>query len=71
MTRIITLTTDFGSKGPFVGVMKGAILRQFPAAVIVDLTHEIPPHYRIIEVQPVDLSPQTYHVDSVCLLSRS
>ena len=47
MTRIITLTTDFGSKGPFVGVMKGAILRQFPAAVIVDLTHEIPPHWPI------------------------
>jgi hypothetical protein len=47
MARIITLTTDFGFMGPFVGVMKGAILRQFPAAVIVDLTHEIPPHWPI------------------------
>ncbi len=47
MPQIITLTTDFGLKGPFVGVMKGAILRQLPAAVIVDLTHEIPPHWPI------------------------
>jgi S-adenosylmethionine hydrolase len=44
---IITLTTDFGLKGPFVGVMKGAILRQMPEAVIVDLTHEIPAHWPI------------------------
>jgi S-adenosylmethionine hydrolase len=47
MSGIITLTTDFGLKGPFVGVMKGAILSQLPSAVIVDLTHEIPPHWPI------------------------
>ena len=46
-SRVITLTTDFGLKGPFVGVMKGAILRQLPEAVIVDLTHEIPAHWPI------------------------
>ncbi|MBM4220824.1 MAG: SAM-dependent chlorinase/fluorinase, partial [Gammaproteobacteria bacterium] len=44
---LITLTTDFGHKGPFVGVMKGAILRQLPEAVIVDLSHEIPAHWPI------------------------
>ncbi|MCL4779459.1 MAG: SAM-dependent chlorinase/fluorinase [Gammaproteobacteria bacterium] len=47
VARLITLTTDFGLKGPFVGVMKGAILRQLPEAVIVDLTHEIPAHWPI------------------------
>ena len=47
MSPIITLTTDFGFKGPFVGVMKGAILSQLPGAVIVDLSHEIPPHWPI------------------------
>ncbi|MEZ5562126.1 MAG: SAM-dependent chlorinase/fluorinase [Gammaproteobacteria bacterium] len=47
MARIITLTTDFGHKGPFVGVMKGAILRELPDALIVDLTHEIPAHWPI------------------------
>lgn len=41
---IVTLTTDFGHRGPFVGVLKGAILRRFPVAQIVDLTHEIRVH---------------------------
>jgi len=39
---VITITTDFGHKGPFAGVMKGVILGRFPAAKIVDLTHDIP-----------------------------
>jgi len=47
MPAIITLTTDFGLKGPFVGVMKGAILARCPEARIVDLTHEIPVHWPI------------------------
>ena len=47
MAAIITLTTDFGLKGPFVGVMKGAILSRLPGAQIVDLTHEIPVHWPI------------------------
>jgi len=44
-TPIITLTTDFGPKGPFVGVMKGVILGHLPTARIVDLTHEIHAHW--------------------------
>jgi hypothetical protein len=47
MAALITLTTDFGAKGPFVGVMKGAILSRLPGAQIVDLTHEIPAHWPI------------------------
>jgi len=42
---VITLTTDFGHKGPFVGVMKGRIYARFPAARIVDLSHEILAHW--------------------------
>jgi S-adenosylmethionine hydrolase len=42
---VITVTTDFGHQGPFVGVMKGCILTRFPAARIVDLTHEILVHW--------------------------
>jgi S-adenosyl-L-methionine hydrolase (adenosine-forming) len=42
---VISITTDFGHKGPFVGVMKGVILQRFPAARIVDLTHEILVHW--------------------------
>jgi len=39
--RLITLTTDFGVRDPFVGVMKGVILGICPDARLVDLTHEI------------------------------
>lgn len=42
---VITITTDFGHKGPFVGVMKGRIYSRFPSARIVDLTHEIMVHW--------------------------
>jgi S-adenosylmethionine hydrolase len=42
---VITLTTDFGHKDPFVGVMKGQVLRRFPAARLVDLTHEVLVHW--------------------------
>ena len=42
---VITLTTDFGQQGPFVAVMHGAILGRWPAARIVDLTHEILVHW--------------------------
>ena len=39
---VITITTDFGHKGPFSGAMKGVILSRFTEAKIVDLTHDIP-----------------------------
>jgi S-adenosylmethionine hydrolase len=42
---IVTLTTDFGHKDPFVGVMKGRVLGRCPQARIVDLTHEVTPHW--------------------------
>lgn len=42
-SRIITLTTDFGTSDTYVGIMKGVILSINPKAQIVDLTHAIPP----------------------------
>ena len=39
---VITITTDFGHRGPFAAVMRGAILSRFRDAEIVDLTHDIP-----------------------------
>ncbi|MEW5744047.1 MAG: SAM-dependent chlorinase/fluorinase [Nitrospirota bacterium] len=42
--RIITLTTDFGLKDPFVGEMKGAVLTIHRPAILVDITHEITSH---------------------------
>ena len=42
-TRIITLTTDFGTSDAYVGIMKGVILGINPDVQVVDLTHAIPP----------------------------
>lgn len=40
---IITLTTDFGNKDPFVGAIKGTIYSELSDVKIVDITHEITP----------------------------
>ncbi len=41
--RIITLTTDFGTEDGNAAVMKGVILGLNAHALVVDLTHDIPP----------------------------
>ncbi|MCK5236503.1 MAG: SAM-dependent chlorinase/fluorinase [Deltaproteobacteria bacterium] len=43
MNRIITLTSDFGLRDPWVGAMKGVILSIVHGARMVDITHEIAP----------------------------
>jgi S-adenosylmethionine hydrolase len=40
---LITLTTDFGSKDPFVGIMKGVMLNINPHLAFIDITHTISP----------------------------
>lgn len=40
---IITLTTDMGLKDFYVAAVKGAVMKQIPAAQIVDISHEITP----------------------------
>ena len=42
---VITVTTDFGHKGPFAAVMSGVIIKRFPEARIIDLAHDIPAHW--------------------------
>ena len=41
--QIITLTTDFGDKDAYVGIIKGVICNIYPYAKIVDVTHNVPP----------------------------
>lgn len=41
-TGLITLTTDFGHKDPFAGIMKGVIFGINPNARTIDLSHGIP-----------------------------
>jgi len=46
--KIITLTTDFGQAGGYVGAVKGVLLRINPQIKIVDITHEISP-FNVLE----------------------
>jgi hypothetical protein len=39
--RVITLLTDYGIRDSYVAEVKGMILRLYPEAVIVDITHDI------------------------------
>lgn len=41
--RILTLTTDFGSEGPYVAALKGVILGLAPSAALIDVSHTIAP----------------------------
>jgi len=43
MKPIVTLTTDFGMKDPYVAAMKGVLHRMCPGISVVDLTHDIDP----------------------------
>ncbi len=38
---IITLTTDWGTKDPYVAVIKGIILSALPGTNVVDISHEV------------------------------
>ena len=40
---IITLTTDFGLQDPYVGQLKGALLKGCTSATLIDITHAVPP----------------------------
>ncbi len=40
---LITLTTDFGSGGYFVGSVKGVLLQRSPGVQLIDISHELPP----------------------------
>ena len=48
-SSIITLTTDFGDRDYFVGVMKGIMLGINPKVKIVDITHNVSP-FQVMEV---------------------
>ncbi|AAL80583.1 hydroxide adenosyltransferase [Pyrococcus furiosus DSM 3638] len=64
---MITITTDFGLKGPYVGEMKVAMLKLNPNARLVDVTHSITRHSILegsfVMEQVVKYSPQgTVHL---------
>ena len=44
MTAVITLTTDFGARDPYVAEMKAVILGLNPTVRLIDVSHEIAAH---------------------------
>jgi S-adenosylmethionine hydrolase len=40
----VTLTSDFGTVDGYVGAMKGVLASLAPAAILIDITHEVPRH---------------------------
>ena len=67
MTAVITLTTDFGTRDPYVAEMKAAILRLSPAVHVVDVTHEVAAHdireaALAVEAVAAVSAPGTIHV---------
>jgi S-adenosylmethionine hydrolase len=67
VSAIITLTTDFGSRDPYVAEMKGVILSLARAVHLVDVTHEIEPQHitegaLAVEATAQVFPPGTIHV---------
>jgi S-adenosylmethionine hydrolase len=43
MSRVVTLTTDFGSASGYVAELKGRLLHARGGCTLVDLSHDVPP----------------------------
>ncbi len=54
---IISLTTDFGTRDPYSGIMKGVIYAANTHAHLVDITHHIPAH---------DITAAAFTLANVC-----
>ena len=62
---IITLTTDFGYKDPFVGIMKGVILGINPSVTIIDITHGISPQNILEAAITIEMSFKSFPNGSI------
>lgn len=40
---IVSLLTDYGSRDPYAGILRGTVLQKAPKATVVDLGHDITP----------------------------
>jgi S-adenosyl-L-methionine hydrolase (adenosine-forming) len=44
MRPIVALLTDFGTRDPYAGAIRGAVLAACPEATVVDVSHDLPAH---------------------------
>lgn len=56
-TPIVTLTTDWGSRGFFTGMVKGALMSMVEGVQVVDITHS---------VEPFNVREATFVVKNAC-----
>ena len=63
--RVVTLTTDFGYKDPFAGIMKGVILNINPFVHIVDITHDISPQNILEAAIAIEMSFDFFPLGSI------
>lgn len=64
---VVTLTTDFGLRDPYVAIMKGVILGLVPDARLVDITHGVDSHdivgaALVLEAAVAFFPPGTVHL---------
>ncbi len=65
---VLTFTSDFGSREPYVGAVKGAILSACPGIQIFDISHDIGPHDVLEASYVVACSYACYPVKTVHLV---
>ena len=69
MDATIAILTDFGLEDPYVGIMKGVILRSLKRNVhLIDLTHDIEPH-SIVSASYVLYSSWRYFPENTVFLA--
>lgn len=67
---IVTLTTDWGTKDFFVGMMKGRLMSYIPNVQVVDICHDIAPYDLrqaafVVKNACLDFPPGTIHIIDV------
>lgn len=72
---LITITSDFGLKDPYLAILKGQLFTQIPTVNLVDISHEIEKHSipqaaYVLKNSYKNFPPNTVHLISVGLRSE-
>ncbi len=65
---VITLLTDFGLEDEYVGVMKGVVFSIYPHALVVDISHRIPPQHIAAAAAMIDASYRFFPEETIHVL---